>query len=46
MVLSFIAVTIGLLGWAAVRKVIDRRQGEGVRMGDTQEGYSRVGGRR
>jgi len=45
-VLSFIAVTVGLLAWAAVRKVIEKRQGEGVRMSDTQEGYSRVGGRR
>jgi hypothetical protein len=45
-VLTFIGVTIGLLGWAAVRKVMERRQGEGVRMADTQEGYARVGGRR
>ena len=46
MVLSFIAVTIGLLGWAAVRKVTERNQGDGIRMADTQEGYSRVRGRR
>ena len=46
MVLTFIGVTIGLLGWAAVRKVMEKRQGEGVRMADTQEGYARVGGRR
>ena len=45
-VLTFIGVTIGLLGWAAVRKVMEKRQGEGVRMADTQEGYARVGGRR
>jgi hypothetical protein len=45
-VLTFIGVTIGLLGWAAVRKMMEKRQGEGVRMADTQEGYARVGGRR
>lgn len=44
--LTFIGVTIGLLGWAAVRKVIERRKGEGVRIAGTQEGYERVGGRR
>lgn len=41
--LTFIAVTIGLLGWAAVKKVMEKRSGEGVRMTDTQEGYTRVG---
>jgi hypothetical protein len=45
-VLTFIGVTIGLLGWAAVRKIIESRKGEGVRIADTQEGYARVGGRR
>jgi hypothetical protein len=45
-VLTFIGVTIGLLGWAAVRKVIERRKGEDVRIAGTQEGYERVGGRR
>ncbi|EPE32542.1 hypothetical protein GLAREA_07676 [Glarea lozoyensis ATCC 20868] len=37
-VLSFIAGTVGLLGWAAVRKVLERRKrgGEG-------EGYTAVG---
>jgi len=39
-------VTLGLLGWAAVRKVLEKRKGEGVRMADTQEGYVRVGGAR
>ncbi|KAH8809843.1 hypothetical protein F5882DRAFT_97703 [Hyaloscypha sp. PMI_1271] len=45
-VLTFIGVTIGLLGWAAVRKAMERREGEGVRIAGTQEGYERVGGRR
>jgi hypothetical protein len=42
-VLMFIGVTIGLLGWAAVRKVMERKNGDGVRMADAQEGYIRVG---
>lgn len=43
-VLTFIAGTIGLLLWAGVRKVLDKRQGD-VRVEDTQRGYSAVGGR-
>lgn len=33
-VLTFIAGTVGLLVWAAVRKVVERRRGEGVRIGE------------
>ncbi|KAH7403422.1 hypothetical protein BKA64DRAFT_744020 [Cadophora sp. MPI-SDFR-AT-0126] len=33
-VLTFIAGTLGLLGWAAVRKVLEGRKGEGVRIGE------------
>lgn len=33
-VLTFIAGTLGLLGWAAVRKVLEGRRGEGVRIGE------------
>ncbi|KAK0104575.1 hypothetical protein ONS95_004861 [Cadophora gregata] len=33
-VLTFIAGTLGLLGWAAVRKVLEGRKSEGVRIGD------------
>jgi hypothetical protein len=45
-VLTFIAGTLGLLAWAAVRKVIEKRQGEGVRIGEAQDGYAPVGTRR
>lgn len=34
MVLTFIAGTIGLLVWAAVRKVVERRREEGVRISE------------
>jgi hypothetical protein len=44
-VLTFIGVTIGLLGWAAVRKISDKRRGETARIADAQEGYARIGGR-
>ena len=43
-VLTFIGVTLGLLGWAALRKMLEGRKGE-VRIADTQQGYARVGGR-
>ncbi|KAH7330233.1 hypothetical protein BKA65DRAFT_460925 [Rhexocercosporidium sp. MPI-PUGE-AT-0058] len=33
-VLTFITGTVGLLVWAAVRKVVERRRGEGVRIGE------------
>lgn len=38
---GFILATVGLLGWAGVRKVAGRRRGEE----DVAEGYERVGGR-
>ncbi|TEY43658.1 hypothetical protein BOTCAL_0365g00100 [Botryotinia calthae] len=44
-VLTFIAGTLGLLGWAAVRKVVDNRKGLNVGLGDTQQGYAPVGAR-
>jgi len=31
------------LVWSAVRKVLERRKVEGVRMGDTIQGYAAVG---
>jgi hypothetical protein len=43
-VLTFIGVTVGLLAWAAVRKLLEKRKG-GVRVEDTQRGYAPVGGR-
>lgn len=42
MVLTFIAGTVGLLVWAGVRKVVEKRRGEGVRIGD-QQSYAPVG---
>lgn len=45
MVLTFIAGTLGLLGWAAVRKVLEKKE-ENVRIGEQQEGYAPVGARR
>ncbi len=47
MVLTFIAGTVGLLVWAAVRKVLEKRGGDGagVRIGETGAGYVPVGGR-
>lgn len=41
-VLTFIAGTVGLLGWAAVRKILEKRKGDNVRIGDTREGYAPV----
>ncbi|KAG4429058.1 hypothetical protein IFR05_015462 [Cadophora sp. M221] len=41
-VLTFIAGTVGLLVWAAVRKVVERRRGEGVRIGEGTS-YAPVG---
>lgn len=43
-VLTFIAGTVGLLGWAAVRKLLEKRTDDRVRIGDLA-GYSAVGGR-
>lgn len=43
--LTFIAVTVGLLGWATVRKVMEKKNVEGVRMAGSQEQYMRVGRR-
>ena len=44
-VLTFITTTLGLLIWAAVRKVLEKRKLEGVRIGSTQQGYAAVEGR-
>jgi len=44
-VLTFITTTLGLLIWAAVRKVLEKRETEGVRIGSTQQGYAAVEGR-
>jgi len=44
--MTFIAGTVGLLGWAAVKKVLEKRQGDGVRIGEVQDGYTPVGTRR
>lgn len=41
--LTFIAGTVGLLVWAAVRKVLEKKKGGEVRMEDTQRGYTQVG---
>ncbi|TVY86586.1 hypothetical protein LAWI1_G007175 [Lachnellula willkommii] len=43
-VLTFIATTVGLLGWAAVRKILEKRKEGANRIGDTQQGYIPVGG--
>lgn len=43
-VLTFIFATVGLLGWAFVRKVLEKRKTDTVRIGET-EGYAAVGGR-
>lgn len=40
-VLTFIAGTLGLLAWAAVRKVLEKRKLSGL--GDVQQGYAPVG---
>ena len=44
-VLTFITTTLGLLIWAAVRKVLEKRKPEGVRIGSTQQDYTAVEGR-
>jgi hypothetical protein len=44
-VLTFIAATVGLLAWAGIRKVLEKRMGDGVRIGDTSQGYTSVGER-
>ena len=41
--LTFIAVTVGLLCWAIVKKVTEKRNVEGVRMSGSQERYTRIG---
>jgi len=43
-VLTFITATVGLLGWAFVKKVLEKRKADAVRIGET-EGYTAVGGR-
>lgn len=43
-VLTFIIATVGLLGWAFVRKVLEKRKADAVRIGES-EGYASVGGR-
>lgn len=43
-VLTFIAGTMALLGWAAVRKLLERRNNSGG--GERQEGYVAVGNTR
>jgi len=43
-VLTFIAGTLGLLGWAAIQKIIEKRKNAGASMRDDQQGYSAVEG--
>jgi hypothetical protein len=43
-VLTFIGTTVGLLGWAAVRKILEKRKAGNVRIGDGQQGYVPVDG--
>lgn len=43
--LTFIAGTLGLLGWAGVRKVLEKRNRAAAGIGDNQQGYSAVEGR-
>jgi hypothetical protein len=42
-VLTFIAGTLGLLGWAAIRKVIEKRKAGSLGGENTQQGYVAVG---
>lgn len=42
-VVTFILVTVGLLVWSAVRKVIEKRNGSNNRGGGTQQEYVAVG---
>ncbi|QSZ31246.1 hypothetical protein DSL72_000809 [Monilinia vaccinii-corymbosi] len=44
-VLTFIAGTLGLLGWAAIQKILDKRKGLDAGIGDAQQGYAPVGAR-
>lgn len=44
-VLTFIATTVGLLGWAAARKIVEKRKEGVTRVADTQQGYAPVDGR-
>ncbi|KAM3074384.1 hypothetical protein ACMFMG_002810 [Clarireedia jacksonii] len=44
-VLTFIAGTLGLLGWAAVRKFMDKRKGLSMPTSNAQQGYAPVGAR-
>jgi len=42
-VLTFIAGTLGLLGWAAVRKVLEKRRAANTGGESIQQGYIAVG---
>jgi len=42
-VLTFIAATLGLLGWAGVRKVIEKRKASTFGTEGTQQDYIAVG---
>ncbi|KAH8592509.1 hypothetical protein B0O99DRAFT_653881 [Bisporella sp. PMI_857] len=42
-VLTFITGTVGLLGWAAVKKVLEKRKVSNLGIQDTQQGYVAVG---
>ncbi|KAG9233876.1 hypothetical protein BJ875DRAFT_377719 [Amylocarpus encephaloides] len=42
-VLTFIGTTVGLLGWAGVRKVLEKRKSGGTGGVNSQEGYIAVG---
>ena len=44
-VLTFIAGTVGLLGWAGVRNLLEKRKNASAGLGDPQQGYLAVGGR-
>ena len=43
-VLTFIAATLGLLGWAGVKKVIEKKKSSSFTGEDIQQGYIAVGG--
>jgi hypothetical protein len=42
-VVTFIMVTVGLLGWSALRKIIERRNGGISREGEAPQSYIAVG---
>lgn len=42
-VVTFIMVTVGLLGWSGVRKILEKRNGGNTGGGDAQQGYIAVG---